>query len=86
MFTKQGNKRIAKIMAPLQAKPKHLEVMAVIEEYLEFAYHRTPKTMKEASDTAVREAVFSDVMAAVGDWSTADTLWRMADDQVFSSQ
>ncbi len=84
MFTKQGNKRIAKILAPLQADPRHSEVMAVIEEYLEFAYHRAPNTMKEASDTAVREAVFSDVMAAVGEWGIADTLWKMADDRVFN--
>lgn len=83
MFTKQGNQRIAKILAPLQNTPKHIEVLGVIAAYLEFAYHRTPKTMKEASDTAVREAVFSDVLAAVGDWATADTLWKMADDQVF---
>lgn len=86
MFTKQGNQRIAKILVPLQSEPKHVEVMEVIVAYLEFAYYRTPKTMREASDTAVREAVFLDVMAAVGDWATADTLWKMADDQVFNCQ
>ena len=84
MFTKQGNQRIAAIMVPLKEKPSHDEVVKVIATYLKFAYRRTRKTMLEASDTAVREAVFSDVQDAVGgNWSTADTLWQQAEERVF---